>query len=324
MSTMARPKLRNLRKNTAETQRDIQFRFSGHETFACRFAWLPKAARLLREEPQSWSDDDRAMVLLGVGKNMVRSLRFWANAMGVVSIAGSRTPAITEFGELIFGTRGLDPYIEHPATPWLLHWKLTSNETVPLFSWHHMFNRWPYPEFTRTDVINAFRRESGLLGFDHSDVTLSQHFDAFLHTYMPSRISANLEDSLDGPLTDLGLLQAVGDKRGDGGRRETVYAFRRGRKPEISQPLFDYAIDDYWNTRRPDEATLSLREISVGLGSPGRIFLLGEEDVHLRLEDWNRATSRSFDYLPSAIAGRIVRLGKRASSAQLLRKVYGA
>jgi hypothetical protein len=297
------------------------FRFSGHETFACRFAWLPKAYQFIKSHSERWSNDEEAMVELGIGKNMVRSLRFWAAAAGIVSNESGQ-PSITPFGEQIFAEGGLDPYIEHPATSWLIHWKLASNLEVPLFSWHFMFNRWPFPEFTRSDVLAALGRESSRLGYDHSDITLSQHFDVLLHTYLPSRSNVSLEDSLEGPLTDLGLLQPVGEKRGESGRRETVYSFRRGRKPEISRALFDYAVDDYWIRRRPTEATISLRDICVGDCSPGRIFLLSEDDVHCRLEE-EKSGSRPFEYLPSAIAGRIIRPPKVAKTSELLRRIYG-
>ncbi len=296
-----------------------QFRFSGHETFACRFAWLPKACQLLRQEPELWSSDEDAMVKLGLGKNMVRSLRFWAAAMGVVSPGAARVPEISEFGKRVFGPDGFDPFIEHSSTPWLLHWMLASNTAMPLFSWHMLFNRWPYPEFGRSDVIKALARESRILGYDHSDVTLSQHFDVLLHTYLPSRTNVNLEDSLDGPLTDLRLLEHVGDRKGDGGRREPVYSFRRGRKPEISGAVFDFALHDYWRRRHPGEATLSLRDICVGDGSPGRIFLLAEDDVRQRLE---QNVGGTFEYLPSAISGRIVLSAETPTPSGLLRRAY--
>jgi hypothetical protein len=300
---------------------ETQFRFSGHETFACRFAWLPKAYRFAKELPDQWSDDERAMVELGIGKNMVRSLRFWASAAGLV-VNKSGKPEVTEFGELIFGPGGLDPYIEHPTTPWIIHWKFASNPDVPLFSWHFMLNKWPFPEFSRSDVLAALRKETGRMGFDHSDITLAQHLDVFMHSYLPSRTNVSLEDSLEGPLTDLALVQAIGEKKVDGSRREAVYSLRRGRKPEISIRLFDYCVDDFWRSRRPHESTVSLRDICVADFSPGRVLLLGEDDVHERLED-TRVAGRPFEYLPSAIAGRIVRSAKAPAPSKLLRLAYG-
>lgn len=58
--------------------------FPGHETFPRRYAWLPKAVRGVSENPRLFSDEDQAMVHLGVGKNMVRAIRFWAVAARVI------------------------------------------------------------------------------------------------------------------------------------------------------------------------------------------------------------------------------------------------
>ena len=46
-------------------------RFSGHESFALRYAWLPKAYKGLKDDPRLFADDEKAMLELGLGKNMV-------------------------------------------------------------------------------------------------------------------------------------------------------------------------------------------------------------------------------------------------------------
>lgn len=61
------------------------YRISGHESFPCRYTWLPKAVRGLNADPTLFSNDEQAMVTLGVGKNMVRSIRFWILAAGVAA-----------------------------------------------------------------------------------------------------------------------------------------------------------------------------------------------------------------------------------------------
>lgn len=66
------------------------YRISGHETFPCRYTWLPKAVRGLSKNPQLFSDEDQAMVDLGVGKNMVRAIRYRAQAAGVGESSASR------------------------------------------------------------------------------------------------------------------------------------------------------------------------------------------------------------------------------------------
>lgn len=304
-----------------DTPRAEAMRFSGHETFACRYAWLPKAYRALSTDPVVFSDEHVAMVELGIGKNMVRALRFWTEAMGIAESAG-RELRLTEFGHAVFGPGGFDPYLEDVRTLWLLHWKLSSRRSGPLFAWRFLLNQWPFPEFTRLEAASAFARESSKLGYVHSTVTLNQHLDVFLHTYHPTRsASAGIEDSLDGPLVELAFLQSVGDRKGEGDRWETVYSFRREAKPEVTPEMFAFCIDEFWNAFRPGEKALTLRDIALAPCSPGQVFKLPEEDVRTRLEELAGIAS-PFHYQSSAIQGLLTRSnrGAEASLAAIYRE----
>lgn len=286
------------------------YRFSGHESFACRYAWLPKAYRAIRNDPTIFGDEVRAMVELGLGKNMVRSLRFWVEVAAIASPDPERARALktTDFADALLGADGADPFLEDRRTLWLIHWQLCSRSDAALFAWDYLFSHWPYPELTRTEALAAFQRESERLGHDHSQVTLAQHLDVFLHTYLSARSGKTaLEDSLDGPLVELDLLQPVGERKGEGGRFETVYAFRREPKPEISQALFDYCVDDFWRRFHPNEASLTLRDIAMAPGSPGQVFKLPEDDVRARLEARSQGYVAPYLYQPSAVQGLLFR-----------------
>jgi hypothetical protein len=297
-------------------------RFSGHETFACRYAWLPKAYRALLKDPAQFADEDGAMVELGLGKNMVRSLRFWVEAMGLAKPDAPRVLNLTEFAHEVFGPEGYDPYLEDVRTLWLLHWNLSSRLENGLFAWRYLLNQWPYPELTRSEALSAFARESVRLGHAHSAVTLSQHLDVFLHTYRAGRAAeVGVEDSLDGPLVELSLIQAIGERKGENGRFEPVFAFRRESKPEITSALFEYCLADFWARFRPNEETLTLREVTVGLCSPGQVFKLPEDDIRTRLEAYaSKTRGAAFVYQPSAVQGLLSR--RRGAAAPSLANVY--
>jgi hypothetical protein len=157
-------------------------------------------------------------------------------------------------------------------------------------------------------------------------VTLAQHLDVFLHTYSPGRGAAvNVEDSLDGPFAELEFLQPVGQRRGEGGRWETVLAFRRERKPEITERLFEYCVLDYWDRFRAGEETLTLRELTLAPCSPGQVFKLPEDDIRSRLEAYSgdkRSRRRPFRFQPSAVQGLLFR--QRGSQPTDLASIYGA
>lgn len=288
----------------------VSMKFSGHETFPCRYSWLPKAYAALKADRSVFANEDGAMIALGVGKNMVRAIRFWAQAVGIAEPGEEGTYTITSFGHQVFGEDGFDPFLEDIRTLWLIHWRLSTNVDEPLFAWDYLLNRWQHPEITRQAVLRAFEHEAGRLARRLSKVTLEQHFDTFLHSYVPTRSRKGdiQEDNLDCPLVELELIRKVGERRGDyAGRREPIYAFSRDPKEEITPELFAYCIDDFWNRRRGAEQTLTFRDLSVAHGSPGQVFKLPESDIRDRLALLESDSHSAFRYRESVAIQQVVR-----------------
>lgn len=303
----------------------MNYRFSGHETFPCRYTWLPKAVIGIRKNPHVFSEEDDAMVTLGVGKNMVRAIRFWADAAEVaVPDTNANGLVISEFGKTIFGTSGHDEFLEDIRTLWLIHWKFSTNAEQPLFAWHFLLNFWHRPDFTRSEILAAFVVEAQRAGKNLSPVTLENHFTTFLHTYIPTRGKKGevMEDNLDCPLVELELIQEVGERaHAESNRRESIYAFRVEEKPEISPELFIYCLDDFWTKYHPNERTLNFREVAVGAGGPGQVFKLPEKDIRERLEMIEKHSRGAFVYQESAAIQQVIRQAPR-SPRDLLNHIY--
>lgn len=301
----------------------MNFKFSGHETFAFRYAWLPKAFRAIEKRPTIFADEDEAMVSLGVGKNMARSIRFWVQATGIARYSAEGLQP-TDFGRILLSK--LDPFLEDRRTLWLIHWKLATNIDSPLFAWDYLLNRWSNPELNRTDILEAFAHEARRLNRTLSAVTLAQHFDTFLHTYVPTRgkKGAVVEDNLDSPLAELELIQRIGERPiGEGGRREPVYAFRREAKPDISPDLFIFCLTDFWAARHPSEKTLTFRDVAVGRGSPGQVFKLPEWEIRERLEAIEGESNGRIRFKDSASEQQLTTVSElKTSEVDLLSAVY--
>ncbi len=304
----------------------MRYRFSGHETFPLRYSWLPKAVTHLLIDPELFSDEDRAMVVLGIGKNMVRALRFWMVVTGTVEpAAGKYRP--TEFGKMIFGERGLDRFLEDRQTLWLLHWNLLKQEE-PLFAWDFLHNKWHKADFTRSEAVSAFERESRRIEKSLSRVTLEQHFDVFLHTYFPTRgkKGAVIEDNLDSPFTELDLLEKVGERIVADSINEAIYAFRRETKSDLASSTFIYLLFDLWQEKLPKENTLSFRQIAVLPGSIGQVTKMPEWELRERLDSLKRDSDGLFEYQESASQQRVTCTCDRStmSGRELLRNIYRA
>src|SRR5438477_7512764 len=99
-----------------------QHTFSGHETFPFRYPWLKKGFDAVCDDGDVFLRDD-AITTLGVGKNMVRSIRHWCLTAGVIETnqGGEEEGSLraTKLGKVLFAKDGLDPYLEDPATLWL-------------------------------------------------------------------------------------------------------------------------------------------------------------------------------------------------------------
>ncbi len=310
-------------KVSSMSQGDTVFRFSGHETFPCRYAWLPKAYGALAEDPEAFAHEELAMIALGVGKNMVRSIRFWTQAACIASPRREGGYEITPFGHAIFARKGHDPFLEDSRTLWLIHWNLASHVADPLFAWDYLLNFWQEPEFSRSSALRTFKKEAEKQERTLSRVTLEQHFETFLHTYVPTRSRKGdiQEDNLDCPLVELEFIQKVGERRIDqSGKREPIYAFRREEKPGVTPELFAYCLSEFWKRRRAAEKTLTFRDVAFGPGGPGQVFKLPEWDVRHRLEAIEIESAGMFRYHESAATQQLFWVD--AESRDLLRAIY--
>ena len=59
--------------------------FARHETFHPRYGWFRKAYSHVAADPHVFSRED-APVQIGVGKNMVRAIRFWGRAAKLIDV----------------------------------------------------------------------------------------------------------------------------------------------------------------------------------------------------------------------------------------------
>ncbi len=303
------------------------FRFSGHETFVCRYAWLPKAIREVSKNPLLFKDDDEAMVALGVGKNMVRSICFWAEmAQIIVKPDGTQKHELTDFGRELLGHDGHDAYLENSLTLWLLHWKIATNPTQPLFFWYQLLNFWHRAEFTESEIIPFLAKNTPPGAGLRSESTLEAGYRVFVNSYVATRSAKGevAEDNLDSPLVELDLLRRSGDRRAGGiGPREVIYSFNLDDKPAITSALFGYCLHDFWIHHHPDEKTLPFRTITAAPGSPGQIFKLPEASIRRHLDNLKESTDGAYSFEESASLQMAIRK-KQTTPSTLLESVYAS
>ncbi|QDV48452.1 DUF4007 family protein [Gimesia fumaroli] len=287
-------------------QQDYRPQFSGHETFPLRYGWLKKAYDCVHETEQEgdnkalcWGDD--AIARFGVGKNMVASMRHWANVAGIIEEPlGENQVATTTLGKLLFGKIGLDPYLEHPTSLWLIHWKLAT-EWKKKTTWFWAFNYYPAVTFERDQLIKRLEKLAKDQGWSRvAHATVKNDVACFVRTYaaQPFSVKGGRDDSLESPLTELGLIKPV-SKRDE-------FRFVRGPKSTLGDGAFIYALLEFWS-EYSDSATLSFEAIAHEPGSPGRAFLLDENDVVDRLTNIEDITDGALRWSETAGLKQVVR-----------------
>lgn len=279
--------------------------FSGHETFPLRHGWLKKVFDRVAETENNpnnrtacWDND--AIARFGVGKNMVASMRHWAKAAGVIEEHSINSVCTTELGRLIFGSKGLDPYMEHPTTLWLIHWQLAARAAKTTWFW--AFSHYPAIIFERDGLAKRLGRLAKEQNWSRvANTTIRNDVACFIRTYVTRQPSGKIghDDALESPLTELGLIKAIGRKDG--------FRFVRGPKTTLGDGVFTCALIDFWSRYAPNAATLSFEAIAHAPGGPGRVFQLDENDVADRLAALDDMTRGALRWSETAGLKQIVR-----------------
>lgn len=269
----------NLSNESVTLERAISKGTAGrHETFTPRYGWLKKGYDRCLANPHVFNDDN-AIEQLGVGKNMVRSIRFWCILFRLLEDAGK--PGClrpTDFGRKLLNTEtGWDPYLEDPASLWLLHWQIFKAPFMAV-SWNIAFSYIALQTFTMREFSSAIHEKVRNIEGISSIAKGSFEKDASCILRMYASEVRERAD-IRCPFNDLGLIvnaieQQVTDR----------YRFSSAPKQSLPDMVFMAAVLDYAAQWFPGQNSLSLTQITFGSISPGMVFRLTESDCGQRLD----------------------------------------
>ncbi len=261
--------------------------FARHETFCPRYGWLKKGFDRVHgfngaESDPGIFDADDAIEKLGVGKNMVRAIRFWCMACKVIdSESSGDTPRVsgpmqvTDFGRALLSDDGWDPFLEDPASLWLLHWKLFTPPFIAA-AWSVIINLGGGNAFSAADLTSVLAdQKKNIPEFQkYSDSSFQKDASCFIRMYAPA--GRQNSEEIECPFTRLGLLVP--------GEQHQTFRFHLNEKPELPDPVFLATCCEYAHIMQPERKSLSLNRLAYGFNSPGAVFKLSESDIGNRLE----------------------------------------
>jgi hypothetical protein len=221
---------------------------------------------------KSFNNDD-AVVELGVGKNMVSSIRFWMKAFNLLTQADE----LTDFAHRLLSDDGYDPYMEDEGTLWLLHYQLVKKGFASIY--YIVFNelRREKIEFTKDNFISYIKRKAETeKSFHFNPKTLQEDFSVLLKMYLRSEAqSKDREDSFSGLLTELDLVKCYNKGK------EDFFIIENSERVEIPDEIILYAILD----NEKFELSLSLNTIEQNNNSVATVFAINRPGLQAKIEN---------------------------------------
>ena len=239
--------------------------FSGHDSFQCRDLWLKKGFDFIKNG-NSFSDTD-AVVKLGVGKNMVSSIKFWLKAFNIIDL----NDQLTDFSVRLFDDEnGYDPFLEDEASLWLLHYQLIKNRYASTYT--ILFNDFRKEKmfFSKKVFTNYIRRIwNNKISSNYNENTINRDFGVFTNLYKSNDQDKSLKDSYSGILSEIQML-----KNNINSDQDSFY-IENSERDNLDESIVLFAILD--NENYGD--SISLNSLEFDIDSPGSIFALNRSGL---------------------------------------------
>lgn len=261
-----------------------------HESFALRRGWLHKGIRNVKNDPtlftRSAGEENKACDLLGIGVNMVKSMRYWLNATGMIFEDGKRQQYISDIGKII---DSYDPYFEERGTNYIIHYLLSSNK-ADATAWWWFFNEHKGSIIDKSQFVEEFSEYCRI----HGDGTIAKQrvleseFNTLIRTYCGREDN---EDNMDPeetkicPLTELRLV-VLGDKKRKNDKVEKEYKKAMPDKDDI-HPWIIYAVI----SKKQEELgsnEIQISELLNGESNIGKTFNLDRSTIFYLIEKIER------------------------------------
>ncbi len=282
-----------------------RYTFSGHESFPCKTLWLKKGYDFVVQGRDF--NRPEAVIYLGVGKNMVASIRYWLRVFGL-----SEGDQPTWLGNYLFDdANGKDKYIEDLATLWLLHFHLVFNQFATLYHMvfcgyqkgHTQFDRDQIATYVKLEMIEADKQSA------YNENTVRKDIAVLVQNYALPRKAQSNED-FSSMLIDLDLIRQTAEGKG--------YYFNIDGKRKVEKEIFLYAL--LMLKEREDDNTLSYDIIQDEIGLA---FCMQDIETIEMLKLLSKEYSQFLSYNDNA-GIRIVQFTNDIDKKQVLNDYYNA
>ena len=281
-----------------------KYTFSGHESFPCKTLWLKKGYDFVVAGDDFNSPE--AVIGLGVGKNMVTSIRFWLRVFGVME-----NDRPTELADYLFNDQnGKDKYLEDIATLWLLHFNLVFLEEATLYNMFFCGVQRERTHFEREQVLTYVKMrmvEANKMTLFNAN-TVKKDIGVLLQNYTLPRKAQSNED-FSTLLIDLDLIRQSSEGKD--------YYFNVDGKRKVTKEIFLYGLLKLKKQQGDNTIPYDTIQEKIGL-----VFCMQDFETIEMLKQLASDYSQYFAY--SDVAGiKQIQFTKELDVKQVLDDYYG-
>ena len=281
-----------------------KYTFSGHESFPCKTLWLKKGYDFVVAGDDFNSPE--AVIGLGVGKNMVASIRFWLRVFGV-----TENDKPTVLADYLFNDQnGKDKYLEDIATLWLLHFNLVFLEEATLYNMFFCGVQRERTHFEREQVLTYVKMrmvEANKMTLFNAN-TEKKDIGVLLQNYTLPRKAQSNED-FSTLLIDLDLIRQSSEGKG--------YYFNVDGKRKVTKEIFLYGLLKLKKQQGDNTIPYDTIQEKIGL-----VFCMQDFETIEMLKQLASDYSQYFAY--SDVAGiKQIQFTKELDVKQVLDDYYG-
>lgn len=215
----------------------MQF-LTGHQKFMIRQSWLIKGINAISEEEKIFSNKYLldSINYLGIGSNMVQSLRYWMRSFGLVNSDYSLTEDCIELHKL-------DPLLSDDFTKWILHIWYTENSPI----WQMIYVQDKLTNFDTNYLLERLKQHIKNHGKSFKQKTIKDLISVFIALYC-KKSEDDPEKIIISPLENLMIMRQKSSEE---------YQINNKDSNEINPAIVLYLI-----ANKNEKEQLSMHELS--------------------------------------------------------------
>lgn len=183
---------------------DNKIKLKGHESFSIREGWITKGIFEIKNNSKLFSEKNLTDIL-GIGTNMVKSLKYWLITSGIIKETKKTEYELTELGRLI---EKYDPYMEDLFSLYFVHISITTNIEKARI-WNIFFNKCNIKNFSKRELLEQIEYILETENLEYNEKMLIDEISILLKTYTIDEKTGTPENNFTCPLTELKLVRKI-------------------------------------------------------------------------------------------------------------------